>query len=223
MAAQAQAAGSGQAARTATERLLMQHWQGSTHSTALATSVLFLADAMDRELKGRAVEAYVAVMMELTPEECVRAFSRALAEQRFFPAPAVLRSLSSRAEASDLDREDAMLQLRRMLMAIRIHTVRWLTIGGEVISDRDAEGRAECDMGKWERKPFRNPPKLPPAVHGAVVAMGLGDFMAGIAMLGTHPSLRVSGDGELAFAVRDAEKLEARWCDEYGKAKRVTR
>jgi hypothetical protein len=49
----------------------------------------------------KALATYTAVLLDLTPEQIVQAFSRAAAESKFFPAPATLREYSGRPPSGD--------------------------------------------------------------------------------------------------------------------------
>lgn len=216
-----------QAGPTATEQLFKRLWSTeigtdqtglvstASHRTAIVNSLEILAETLDRQLTEKAALAYVAVMIDLSPSQCVRAFSQTLFRSRFFPSPAELRALGSPVEP-DSETAVALGMLRLILARMRTFGPQLKPLAGALIRDRDGDGRV-LPVAEWTREPEQTPAPLPPRTVKAIQQLGMGSYEAGLELISAHPAARpYSQRGHMeptvaSFQARDTAKLEERW------------
>jgi hypothetical protein len=188
-------------AQTATQKLYEDLWRqhvGRTTSpteaqktAAICAMLTELAEGQGRDVS-KALRGYVAALWELTPEELVLAFFRATKECRFFPPPATLLEFSGRAATGDPIANEAKGELLKILEAMRgPHGPKLKPILGRVLygtedSPRDEDGRMTHAPIRSESTPF----PIARRTEAALVRLGWGDRVAGIALIAEHPSLK---------------------------------
>jgi hypothetical protein len=74
---------------------------------------------LDPKLMEKALKAYIAVLLELTPEQIVQAFSPAETCSKYYLVPATLREYSGRPATGDPIAAEAREELFRIVTAMR--------------------------------------------------------------------------------------------------------
>jgi hypothetical protein len=74
---------------------------------------------LERKLMEKALKTYIAVLLDLTPQEIVQSFSRAANDSKFMRVRALLRDFASVAPSGDPIANEARAGLFRIVKAIR--------------------------------------------------------------------------------------------------------
>jgi hypothetical protein len=171
------------------------------------------------------IPLYIATLSDLTGEECVRAFSRAATECRYFPSPAVLLELSGRPKAMP-EPTEAMRKLMLIFTQMREYGPKLEPPQRKPIKQNDEHG-IRLDRKDWVWSPEVLAPAFDDATEAAIRLVGFGERAAGLDALAGHPSLpwnRVSealDASGASFRLRDAAKVEDRWAEAYSASRRV--
>jgi hypothetical protein len=195
--------------------------QPSMPKEAIALSLTNLAEALDRKMTPTLFTSYAASLEDLRPEEIILAFSRAHDECRFFPSPAILREFSGRAVTGDPIASEAKDELLRILAAMRgPHGPKLKTILGRVLygtedDPKGPDGLRIMEPIRAESTPFL----LSRRTEAALVRLGWGDRVAGIAVIADHPSLRRKHDADderyQQNQLRASDEILKRFVDAY--------
>ena len=94
-------------------------WQNSKRGEAISLSVENLALGKERAVTPPMFRPQVATLADLTQAECVRAFSRAVMEVRFFPSLDTLREFNGRAVDRDPLACEAKAELLKLIEGMR--------------------------------------------------------------------------------------------------------
>jgi hypothetical protein len=191
---------------------------------ALANSLIALSESLDRTLTERAMQAYVAVLSQLSREEAIKAFSRALEECRYFPTPSQLLEFAGRTSANLTPMWAAAFGT--ILKAMRTpHGLELRAVPGKIIREKDDEGLV---LVKPEREPETPAPTFDAVTEAAICIMGHGSREAGLEAISRHPAVhprfqqgRVEAPTD-AFAAKTAADLEKRWAQAYAEAEAKT-
>lgn len=183
---------------------------------ALVSSIL----SYDLTVPGR-LEVWESVLADLTSEQIVTGFSRAVEECEFFPTPAKVRALAAVVPSGQQSREEGLAALQEVITRIREFGPRLKTKLGPILNDgKDAEGLVAMTP---ERGPSTPCPRMPARTDAVIKELGFGDPYAGLAAILVHLSLLSEEDRkgmnafELAMAARASDRLEQRWLEIYLK------
>jgi hypothetical protein len=189
--------------------------------TGLSVSIQFLAEVMGKVMTKNLALGYLDTLGTLTQDEAILAFSRVQDEYRVFPAPATLRELSGRAVTGDPIAAEAKDELLQILAAMRgPHGPKLKPILGKILygtedCPRDEHGRVHHAPIRAESTPF----PLSRRTEAALVRLGWGDRVAGIAVIADHPSLRRKQDSDderyQQNQLRASDEILKRFVDAY--------
>ena len=205
---------------TAIEKLWRKCWPSDLqspddHVKGIAVALTMLSETLDRKLSKRASDLYMAVLEDLTPSQVLRGFVRASLESRYFPTPSELLVHCGISSPSANDRSEALGALGTLIQAMRKHGSQLKPIQGKLLSTKDTDGLEIIDPQKYHYEPPTLPPVMPERVMRTLTALGFGEPAAGRMYVAGHPA--ITGPVN-EFSRREAEKIEARWLEEYGKA-----
>lgn len=205
----------GEAQQTATMRHVAGFWKASSHHTAIGLALLNLADVLRADTsKPGVVEAYIAALEDLSPEECIVAFSRALETvERWLPSPGQLRRLAGRSESRSLDTEALALEaMGVVIQAMREYGPKLSAKQGPLLREFDDEGyRIKPEYG-----PDEPCPPFDDATERALVGLGFGKREAGLRLLACHPAIGLPAED--ALAQMNIAGVEKRWIQAYTQA-----
>ena len=189
--------------------------------TGLAASIQFLAEVLGKEMTKNTAMGYHDTLGTLTQDEAILAFARAQEECKFFPSPATLREFSGRAVTGDPVAAEAKDELLRILAAMRgPHGPKLKTILGRVLygtedDPKGPDGLRIMEPIRAESTPFL----LSRRTEAALVRLGWGDRVAGIAVIADHPSLRRKHDADderyQQNQLRASDEILKRFVDAY--------
>lgn len=186
---------------------------GASSTEAVHKAMVYLSLAFDRPLTKEMLMVYAEALADLTGTELQTAFSRAMTEETFWPAPAKLRSLSGRNNFDAVVKLLATATLDWLIERIRKHGVRGTPAGGVY------EDSLHPDTGAPVRRVIKAPqdaPALTPAMERALAYLGGTEL--GLGLIALHPAL----SGWSSESMFTAEKIERRWLDAYRLAYRGT-
>lgn len=175
---------------------------------------------MDRTAKGALLDLYSELFDQIGVDRFEAAYKFALKTSKFRPDISELYTAAGISLQAPVESE-ALAELRRLIEAIRFHGPRMSPKRGNLIRDRDEDGRL-LTVPEYEMIP---PPAPSIAVRAALEDLGLGDVMAGLDVISRHPALNPpprnqDGDGsEHSFRNRLAQDLERQWVQAYMRAK----
>lgn len=198
-----------------TARLLSAYWQGSTEPAARLGALLLVATTLGRDLTETTQEVYLASLEDFSKDDCIRAFTLALHECKFFPTPGELRELAGIPTAAQQERAAARRALQDVLEAIRKHGPELRPIPGAILTDKGEDGRL-LDIPL--RAPSTPAPSFMLPVNLALTRLGYGDRRQGVLFLASHPAL--GSTTEFPTVARQAEEIEKRWFEAYGEVGR---
>jgi hypothetical protein len=208
-----------QANQTAT----MWHFSGfwakePNHRKAIGMALANLANTLRHDLsKPGVMELYVATLSDLSPQECVLAFSRAAEQtERWFPTPGQLRRYAGRCEAAEgPGQSEAEVRAREalgvVLNAMRLHGLELKAIPGKLLRDRDDEGHCI----KPEYGPETPAPEFGPQIERTLAALGYGSRKAGLVLLAGHPAVTVGLSDGPEWGARVRTAIERQWVIAY--------
>lgn len=212
--------------QTETQKHFAALWANREHQRAIGLALANLADTLEKDLsKPGVMELYIATLADLSPQECILAFSRAAEQtERWFPSPGQLRRYAGRVESVDGPKPgelDATKALSSLIEVMRKHGPTLRTNRGPLIRDRDENGFCITP----EYGPSVPPPALPDATERALLILGLGNRQQGLWELAAHPALLLV---EGKISLEEAEKRQRvgqnimrRWLEAYAQAVRA--
>ncbi|MGP8269128.1 MAG: hypothetical protein ACLQLH_03595 [Terracidiphilus sp.] len=190
----------------------------SKKKIGLTKALTILSLFYERPVTKEVQEVYWEALEDLTPEQLAQAFSRVTLEQKFWPSPAVLRSLAGVETFDELRRKEAMDGLHWLLGLLRRHDVE-LRPTETVVTPAGRDGN-----GKWREATYTltPAPEIPDEIRATLSDLGCGDRKAGAELIARHPALSRNPDEyeTLGFRLSAEEKLEARWLAAWRKVNR---
>lgn len=210
--------------RKAITQLYESFWKGSTPpAKAIAFSLELLSEGYQKVLTPMTYRLYTAVLVDLTPDEIVLAFSRAAQEcQGWFPPPATLRAFSGQPMLGDPIATEAKSALMDLITGMRsAHGPKLEPLPGPVLygtedDPKDADGVRTHAPIRGEGTPF----PIARRTAAALLRLGWGDRQAGIAVIADHPSLRRTPDFQVddqyrTNLIRASDEILRRFTEAY--------
>lgn len=167
---------------------------------------------MGAEAKAFLAARYLKASAESSREAFEGAFFAVVDRSKFRPDIAEIRDVLGLND--DPVERGAKVALENLLDAIKEHGVDMKPIMGEVIRERDNDGRI---LALPERAPSMPAPEWPKRVVSALIDFGYGDLRTAYGLLAEHPAVDPEG-GKLLLR---AKQVEDRWLASYRRAVRA--
>jgi len=164
----------------------------------------------------RAPTLYTAVLMALTPEEIIQAFTAA-AKEEWFPSPGRLVALSGRADAVEAE---ALVALRTLAEALNLWPMLKPKRGQLLNEGRDGEGGPYLPEPERQYAADVPPPALAEPILRTIELLGDGDRTSGLQRITPAIAgiLGTLGD-EQAFEQRQAANVKRAFVDNYRRVR----
>jgi hypothetical protein len=180
---------------------------------------------LDPSLKAFLVTLWQPTYDQIGEAAFYAAFCQVLVELPFRPDIAEIRKAAgvNRGVKSPIERE-ALGELRRLIEAMRVHGPKMKPKRGNLIRDRDEDGRL-LTVPEYE---MIQPPVPSPVVVATLKDLGYGDLMAGLDVISRHPALNPpprnqDGDGsEHSFRNKLGKDIDAQWSEAFREARMST-
>ena len=149
---------------------------------------------------------YAELYDEIGHERFEAAYTHVLKTSKFRPDISELRVAAGATFQSDFERE-AMAAFQVVIAEIRQRTVTLRPLGGNIIRDKDENGRY---LENPIRAPLRKFEGFPKPIQEALERMGWGDWRKGVEVIGEHPAVAEQHE-EGGWMLKTAEQIETRW------------